>query len=234
MDGVVNLYKPAGVSSAKHAYRLRPIVGTRRVGHAGTLDPFAEGVLVVCLGRATRLVETIMHLPKTYRTTLRLGVTNASFDPEQPFQTVPVQTPPGLHQIQQTLSRFRGPIDQVPPAYSAIKLAGQPAYRLAARGRPTPLRARPVHIYRLELLHYRYPLLELLITCSRGTYIRALARDIGQALATGACCQSLTRTRVGPFRIEQALHLDRTQPQQLRQAVIPIEQARKLLQPPQQ
>ena len=220
MDGVINLYKPTGVSSAKYAYRLRPIVGTRKVGHAGTLDPFADGVLVVCVGRATKLVERLMSLPKLYRTTLRLGVTNATLDPEQPFEPVPVEIPPGRERMVEVLDQFVGLIDQVPPPFSAVKVGGRPAYRMAARGQQVRLNPRQVRIYQIELLGYEYPNLDLEVRCGRGTYIRALARDIGASLRTGACCQTLTRLAIGPFLIEQSVHLDQTAAQEVRAQVI--------------
>ncbi|HUW81898.1 MAG TPA: tRNA pseudouridine(55) synthase TruB [Phycisphaerae bacterium] len=229
MDGVINLYKPTGVSSARHAYRLRPIVGTRKVGHAGSLDPFADGVLVVAIGRATKLVERLMGLPKLYRTTLRLGVTNATLDPEQPFEPVPVATPPSSQRLAEVLGHFVGLIDQVPPPFSAVKVGGRPAYKMAARGEQVRLDPRQVRIYQIELLGYDYPNIELQVRCGRGTYIRSLARDVGSALGTGACCQTLTRLAVGPFHLDLSVRLDQTDPPQVRAKVIGLEEASRLL-----
>jgi len=231
MDGVINLYKPTGVSSAKHAYRLRPIVGTRKVGHAGALDPFADGVLVVAIGRATKLIERLMGLPKLYRTTLRLGVTNATFDPEQPFEPVPVASPPSPQRVAELLGQFVGLIDQAPPPFSAVKIGGRPAYRMAARGQQVRLKPRQVRVYRVEILGYEYPELQLEVQCGRGTYIRALARDIGSALGTGACCQSLRRLAVGPFDIPRSVRLGEADVQQVCARVIGPDEAIRLIAP---
>ncbi len=229
MDGVINLYKPTGVSSARHAYRLRPIVGTRKVGHAGALDPFADGVLVVAIGRATKLIERLMGLPKLYRTTLRLGVTNATFDPEQPFEPVPVDTAPTPQLVAEAVGRFVGSIGQVPPPFSAVKVGGRPAYKMAARGEHVRLAPRKVRVYDINLLRYDYPDLDLEVRCGRGTYIRSLARDIGSALGTAACCQTLTRLAVGPFRLDLSVRLDQTDPSLVRGKVIGLEETSRLL-----
>jgi len=229
MDGVINLYKPTGVSSARHAYRLRPIVGTRKVGHAGALDPFADGVLVVAIGRATKLVERLMGLPKLYRTTLRLGVTNATLDPEQPFEPVSVATPPSPQRVAEVVGQFVGSIDQVPPPFSAIKVGGRPAYKMAARGQDVRLKPRRVQVHQIKLLRYEYPDLDLEVRCGRGTYIRSLARDIGSVLGTGACCQTLTRLAVGPFHLDLSVRLDQTDPSQVCAKVIGPEDASRLL-----
>jgi tRNA pseudouridine55 synthase len=229
MDGVINLYKPTGVSSAKHAYRLRPIVGTRKVGHAGSLDPFADGVLVVAIGRATKLIEQLMGLPKLYRTTLRLGVTNATLDPEQPFEPVPGATAPSPQRVAEVVGQFIGSIDQIPPPFSAIKVRGRPAYKMAARGEDVRLDPRRVRIYQIEVLRYDYPHLDLEVRCGRGTYIRSLARDIGSALGTGACCQTLTRLAVGPFHLDLSARLDQIDAPQIRAKVIGPEEVGRLL-----
>jgi len=229
MDGVINLYKPTGVSSAKHAYRLRPIVGTRKVGHAGSLDPFADGVLVVAIDRATKLIERLMGLPKLYRTTLRLGVTNATLDPDQPFEPVPVATPPSPQRVAEAVSQFVGSIDQVPPQFSAIKVGGRPAYKMAARGEDVRLKPKRVRIYQIEILRYDYPHLDLEVRCGRGTYIRSLARDIGSVLGTGACCQTLTRLAVGPFHLDLSVRLDQTDPSEVCANVIAPEDASRLI-----
>ena len=231
ISGLINLYKPAGISSAKYAYRLRPVLGTRKVGHAGALDPFADGVLVVCAGKATKLVERLMGLEKLYQTQLRLGVTNATLDPERPFEPVPGSADPGPERVRQVVAGFEGLIQQVPPIYSAVKVAGRPAYRRARLGENVELTAKSVRVYHIEVVSYAYPLLELMVRCGRGTYIRALARDIGSALGTGACCQTLRRLAVGPFRIEQSVRLDEWTPEQILAAVLTVEQVERLLGP---
>ncbi|MFH1418553.1 MAG: tRNA pseudouridine(55) synthase TruB [Planctomycetota bacterium] len=229
VDGIVNVRKPVGASSAKYVYRLRPIFGTRKVGHAGTLDPFASGVLIGCLGRATKLVELLMGLPKSYRTTLHLGVTNATFDTEMPFEPVPAAAPIDRKAIEQAVARFVGAIPQIPPAFSAVKIHGVSSHRLAREGRAVPREPRTVRIDRIEILGYAWPRLELDIRCGRGTYIRAIARDLGKQLGCGACCESLTRTAVGPFDLQAAVSLDGTCDEAVRSALVPLEDARKLL-----
>jgi tRNA pseudouridine55 synthase len=229
VDGVIHLYKPVGVSSAQYAYRLRGAVGTRRVGHAGTLDPFAEGVLVVCVGRGTKLVERLMGLEKLYRAWLRLGVTNETFDPERPFEPVAVAAEPGREEVERVVEGFVGVIAQVPPQYSAVKVGGRPAYRLAARGQRVELRAKEVQVYGIEIIRYEYPLLELVVRCGRGTYIRALARDIGAGLGTGACCERLVRLAVGPFRIEDAVRMEACSRETVRGRVLGLEAVERMV-----
>lgn len=206
--GVVNLYKPVGRSSAQFVYKLRPVFGIRKIGHAGTLDPFADGVLLACVGKATRLVEQLMGLPKRYRTTLRLGVTNATFDTDHPFETVANAHPPNPDEISAYLQSQIGTIEQLPPQFSAIKIGGVASYKLARSGKAAELKPRPVRIDDARLLHYEWPRATIEILCGRGTYIRSIARDLGRALACGACCETLTRLAVGPFRLENAARFD--------------------------
>ncbi len=227
--GLVVLYKPQGWSSAQYAYRLRSALGTRRVGHAGALDPFADGVLLACVGAATKLVERLMDLPKTYRTTLRLGVTNPSFDTEWPFEPVPGAHPPDRAALDPILAGFVGEIEQAPPDFSAVKIAGRPSYELARQGKIAPRPARRVRIHAIRLLEYDWPRLTLEIRCGRGTYIRAIARDLGRSLGCGACCERLTRSAVGPFRVESAVNLDTASAEQVRDAVMSIEAVKELL-----
>jgi len=220
--GVVNLYKPKGFSSAQYAYRLRRIFGLRRVGHAGTLDPFAEGVLLACVGRATRLVERLMNLPKTYRTCLRLGVSNETFDTERPFEIVAGVAPVSREAIESALAGMRGEVMQAPPAFSAVRVGGRFSYQLAKRGEHVAHPPRPVRIDRLTIESYEWPMLNLEIRCGRGTYIRAIARDLGTALGCGACCETLLREAVGPFRSAEALRLEEAAEAAIRSALIPI------------
>ena len=223
--GIVNLYKPPGRSSAKYVYRLRRVFGIRKVGHAGTLDPFADGVLLGCVGRATKLVERLMSLPKHYRTTLRLGVTNDTYDTERPFVPVPAAKPLPRGLVEQAVAEFVGEIEQVPPIFSAIKIRGVPSYRLAQRGDAVPQKARRVRVHHVGVLDYCWPSLRLEIHCGRGTYIRAIARDLGERLGCGACCEALTRTAIGPFSIEQAVNLDTTPQHAAQAALVPIADA---------
>ncbi|HUU85558.1 MAG TPA: tRNA pseudouridine(55) synthase TruB [Phycisphaerae bacterium] len=230
LHGIINFHKPTGITSAKALYAVRKIVAQRKSGHAGTLDPGAEGVLVLCLGRATKLVERIMDQPKVYRTRARLDVTSESYDSDRPLLDVPVDAPPDRPAVEAALRRFEGEIQQVPPAISAVKVNGQPAYKLRRQGRSPELKPRPARIYWIHLHDYDWPSLDFEMACGRGTYVRALIRDLGQFLGTGGCLTALTRTAVGPFRLPDAVTLEA-----LRDAdgapdyLIPLDKARELV-----
>jgi tRNA pseudouridine55 synthase len=207
MEGLLNIDKPGGMTSHDVVDRLRRVSKVRRVGHAGTLDPLATGVLLVCVGRTTRLVEYLVGQSKTYVTTVRLGQTTNTYDAEGEV----VQERPFTHitptVIEQTLAQFRGTIQQIPPLYSAIKKDGQPLYKLARRGEIVEVPAREVTLYELELLSLALPDVELRVMCSSGTYIRSLAHDLGEALGCGGHVARLRRTAVGDFSIEDATPL---------------------------
>jgi tRNA pseudouridine55 synthase len=229
MDGLINLYKSTGISSARALHRVRKLLGQRKSGHAGTLDPLADGVLLICLGRATRLVELLMDQPKVYRAVAALDVTSLSYDAETPPVPLPVAQPPEPDRVAAVLCGFEGAIQQVPPATSAVKVAGRPAYRLSRAGRPPELAARSVQIYWIHVHRYAWPSLDFELACGRGTYIRALVRDIGAALRTGGRLTSLTRRAVGPFHIAESWSLEKLAAVDPAQAVIPLDQARSLL-----
>jgi tRNA pseudouridine55 synthase len=210
MDGIINLDKPAGISSARAvaaAKRLLPR-GTK-VGHAGTLDPFATGVLLLLVGKATRSCERLMDEPKQYEATVRFGAATATDDLESPEILTADVKPVPLSQVQRVVRTLEGEILQRPPAYSAMKVAGRRAYDLARRGEVVQLEARPVRVYAIEILGYEWPLLRVRIDCGRGTYVRSLARDMGAALAVGGYLTQLRRTRVGPFEANDAVTMDR-------------------------
>lgn len=208
MNGVLNLDKPAGMSSARAVDRVKRLLprGTK-IGHAGTLDPFATGVLLLLIGKATKLCERLMDQPKQYEATLKLGAATATNDPESEEVLTPGTADPGLAAIEAKLPRFTGQILQRPPVFSAMKVNGRRAYDLARKGSPPSLAARPVRIDALELLDYAWPFARLRIDCGRGTYIRALARDLGEHLSTGGYLTELRRTRVGPFHIRDSVPL---------------------------
>jgi tRNA pseudouridine55 synthase len=230
MDGLINLNKPLGVTSAKALYRVRKITRVRKSGHAGALDPAAAGVLVICLGRATRLVEALMDQPKVYRASARLDVTSESFDSDRPLVEVPVAQVPDEAAVRAACQRFEGAVAQVPPTISAVKVGGRPAYKRARAGETVELRARRVQIYWLHLRRYAWPLLEFELACGRGTYVRALIRDLGAALGTGGCLTALTRIAVGPFRLPDArTFTDLEKASDPSEYVIPLERARDLL-----
>lgn len=232
MDGIINLNKPAGLTSAKALYRVRRLTGVRKSGHAGTLDPAATGVLLICQGRATKLVEALMNQPKVYRATARLDVTSASFDSDSPLEPVAVPRPPTPAEVAAACRRFEGWIEQLPPAISAVKVAGRPAYRWARSGRIPELKPRRVRVYRLCVNRYEWPELDFELTCGRGTYVRALIRDLGAALGTGGCLTALTRQAVGPFHLDDAWTLERlAQASDPSEYVIPVERVRACLAP---
>ena len=228
MDGLINLYKPVGFSSAQALEEVRRITGQRKSGHAGALDLLADGVLVLCLGRATKLVETLMHQPKLYRVTARLDVTSESFDLELPLVSVPDARPPTREELLTALRRFEGVTEQVPPTSSAVKVGGRSAYELTRAGRPPTLAARPVRIDWIVVRGYEWPVLEFDMCCGRGTYVRSLIRDLGTRLGTGGCLTTLRRIAVGPFHADQAWTLARLAADP-GVAPIPLDGARALL-----
>lgn len=209
MHGFLNIDKPAGMTSHDVVAQIRRAARQKRVGHAGTLDPAATGVLVVALGNATRLIEYVQDsTSKRYLATLHLGITTTTDDAEgQVLETAAV---PSLDSaaIERALEPFRGEISQVPPMYSALHHQGRRLHELAREGIVVERAARPVTIEQLDLLDWSSPLLMLDIMCSKGTYIRSLARDLGEALGCGAHLQALRRTAVGTFLIEDAVPLD--------------------------
>lgn len=208
MQGFLNIDKPSGLTSHDVVARVRRLVGrTVKVGHAGTLDPAATGVLPLALGRATRLIEYLTDARKGYRALVRLGVTTTTDDAEgEPLER---RAPPPLDAaaLEAALAPLRGTIMQVPPMYSALHHGGKRLYELARAGETVERAPRPVTIDRLELVRWETPDLTLDVTCSKGAYIRALARDLGAALGCGAHLAALKRTFVGAFRIEQATPL---------------------------
>jgi len=232
MDGIINLNKPTGITSAKALYRVRSIVKERKSGHAGTLDPGASGVLVLCLGQATKLVELIMDQPKVYRATARLDATSESFDSDRPLTPVEVSTQPAVEDVARACASFEGEIEQVPPQISAIKVGGVASYKRVRRSQEVALAARPVRIYWLHVHRFDWPVLDFEMCCGRGTYVRALIRDLGEKLGTGGCLTALARSRVGPFTLDRA-HTFETlaAARDPREYVIPLEQARGLLDP---
>ena len=213
MFGFFNVNKPAGPTSHDIVARIRCILaGPVKVGHAGTLDPFASGVLVVCVGAATRLAEYVQGQPKCYSVEVALGATSSTDDPEGRITETPQASPPDEAEVRRVLAGFVGLIDQVPPAHSAVHVEGRRAYSLARAGRDVRLPARQVRIHRIELLSYKYPHLRLEVLCGSGTYMRSLARDVGAALGAGGYCLHLTRTAIGPFVLSQALAVEKLDP----------------------
>lgn len=204
MDGFLNLHKPPGPTSFAMVAKVRRWSRARRVGHAGTLDPLASGVLPLLLGRATRLAPYLLELPKVYRAEVRLGQATTTYDAQGQVTWEGDPSTVDEARLREALVRFQGEVEQTPPLYSALKVAGRPAYLYARAGQPLALPSRRVRIDRLQLLEFQPPLVRLEIECSRGTYIRSLAHDLGLALGCGAHLTSLVRLRLGPFTLEQA------------------------------
>jgi tRNA pseudouridine55 synthase len=207
IDGILNVNKPEGKTSFNVVAWLKRLTGEKHVGHAGTLDPIATGVLPICFGQATRVVQFLTESSKTYLAQIELGITTDTFDREG--KIIERRDPSGITaaQVEEALSSFQGVIKQVPPAYSALKHQGKRYYELARAGVSIELKARQVEILSLELIDRQPPLITIKVDCSKGTYIRSLAHDLGQYLQCGAHLKNLTRLRCGTFNIEDALHL---------------------------
>jgi tRNA pseudouridine55 synthase len=208
MDGILNIRKPAGPTSFSVVACVKRITRESKVGHGGTLDPLASGVLPVFLGQATRLAEYLMEYPKTYRAVIELGVSTESYDAEGKVTRTSETSTITPDAVGEALEKFRGDIRQTPPIYSALKHHGQPLYKLARQGQPVEIESRAASIYRLELVSFQSPLVTLDIECSKGTYIRSLAHDLGQALGCGAYLKNLVRTGYGPLDINNSITLE--------------------------
>jgi tRNA pseudouridine55 synthase len=219
--GVIPVDKPAGVSSRRVVDAVARALGMSAVGHAGTLDPLAVGVVVVCAGHATKLVEHVHRLPKHYVATFLLGRSSPSDDFETPLEEELDPRVPQRDEIEAALGDFRGDILQRPCDYSAVHVDGKRAYRLARKGRSVDLAAKPVRIERLAVIAYDWPRLGLDIVCSSGTFVRAIGRDLAVALGTRAVMESLVRTAVGPFTRERTLPLERVTPESVRAGLLP-------------
>ena len=206
MNGIVIVDKPQGWTSQDVTARLRRVLSTRRIGHGGTLDPMATGVLPVFVGRATRAVEFFEHAEKTYEATLRLGVKT---DTQDITGTVLEERPVTVTEqdILNVLPAFRGEILQIPPMYSALKVNGQKLYDLARKGKEVERQPRPITIHELELLHFDGQDARIRVRCSKGTYIRTLCEDMGEKLGCLGCMAALRRTRAGEYTIEKAVPL---------------------------
>jgi len=213
LDGVLLLDKPEGLSSNHALQRAKRALDARKAGHTGTLDPFATGLLVCCLGRATKISSAMLEADKVYEATVRLGEETDSGDltGHIVFQEPPDAEPVSQSRLEAVLEQFRGPIEQIPPMHSALKRDGKPLYEYARQGIELERPPRQVTIYRLELLSFDGRDARILVHCSKGTYIRTLAQDIGRALGCGAHLAALRRTQVGPFRLDDGVGLEALQ-----------------------
>ncbi len=225
--GFLNVNKPADCTSRDIVNRVQRILGRKiKVGHAGTLDPMATGVLVVAVGRATKLISIAHEFSKAYTADFRLGQTSDTDDRTGQVQQVAVAQFPNREQVVAALDQQVGLIQQTPPQFSAIRVQGERAYNQARAGKQVPLKPRPITVHKIDLLAFDYPTLSTFIECGSGTYIRSIARDLGQSLKTGGLMTDLRRDFVGPFHIDQALsseQLDEYDAEQLQRHIVPVE-----------
>lgn len=214
-SGVLFIDKPAGWTSFDVVAKLRRITGIKKIGHAGTLDPFATGLLIVAVGKeATKKIDAFVKLGKTYEATFVLGATSTTQDPEGTICLAEnIETRMEKREIEQALARLTGTIEQIPPMHSAIKVNGQRLYKLAREGKEVERKPRRVTVHTFDILDYAWPELRVHILCSSGTYIRALARDLGEILGVGAYVSQLRRTSIGDFSVENAISLDTLTPE---------------------
>lgn len=211
MDGILNINKPTGMTSHDVVAKVRKLLKQKRVGHAGTLDPAASGVLPICVGQATRVAEYLSESGKAYQATIVFGTVTDTYDSEGAILRTASTDDLTLSKIETLLPAFLGEQMQVPPRYSAIKLQGQPAYKRTRAGEDIAMEARPITIYKLDIINWQCPqppALTLAIECSKGTYIRSLAYDLGEQAGCGAYLGGLVRTRSGPFTLSESVTLE--------------------------
>lgn len=228
MNGIINVYKEKGYTSHDVVAILRKIAGQKKIGHTGTLDPDATGVLPVCLGRATKVCDLLTDHDKTYETVLLLGKTTDTQDISGEI----LKEHPTDHlndaEVIKVIENFKGTYDQIPPMYSALKVNGKKLYELAREGKTVERKSRKVTIYQIHIKKIQLPRVRMEVTCSKGTYIRTLCHDIGNRLGTGGCMEELTRTKVGRFELKDSLKLeelsDLAQNGRLEDALIPLDQ----------
>ena len=226
-DGIINVYKEKGFTSHDVVAKMRGILGQRKIGHTGTLDPAAEGVLPVCAGKGTKLCDMLTDETKTYEALLHLGIAT---DTQDMSGTVTAEAPVTVteEEVRDCIASFVGEQQQVPPMYSAVKVNGKKLYELAREGKTVERKSRKVTIYQIHIKEIQLPRVRMEVTCSKGTYIRTLCHDIGNLLGTGGCMEELTRTKVGRFELKDSLKLeelrDLAQNGRLEDALIPLDQ----------
>ncbi len=208
MDGILNIHKATGMTSHDVVAKIRKLLKQKRVGHAGTLDPAASGVLPICVGQGTRVAEYLSESGKAYQAEILFGTVTDTYDSEGTVLRTHDTSTLTLSKIEEMLPQFLGPQMQMPPRYSAIKLQGQPAYKRMRAGEEITLTTRPITFYQLDVLNWQAPCLTLAIDCSKGTYIRSLAYDLGERLGYGAHLAALIRTRSGPFVLSESVTLE--------------------------
>lgn len=223
MDGMLNINKPEGITSHAAVAAVRRATGCRRVGHGGTLDPLASGVLPVGVGRGTRVIEFLAEASKVYVAEVELGQETDTYDAVGQVTATGDATAVSRENIEDALGAFRGSIEQIPPMYSALKQDGRRLYELAREGITVERKSRPVVIYNLVLLGYKPPVVSLEIECSKGTYIRSIAYDLGRALGCGGHLKKLVRTRYGPFDIKNAVSLPELEEGNWQELLMPVD-----------
>jgi len=229
MFGLLNINKPSGITSRGVVDAVQRIVRPAKAGHAGTLDPLASGVLIVCTGAATRLIDYVQRMPKRYTGTFLLGRRSETEDIEGDVVELDDPPQPTREQIEDILPRFLGQIEQRPPAFSAKKIGGKRAYKLARQGKQVELPPNKIRVDEIRLAAYDYPELTLDIVCGSGTYIRSLGRDIARALQTEAVMSALVRSAIGEFRVEEACSLDDLSPETIGELLLPARSAVRAL-----
>lgn len=208
MNGILNIYKPKGITSFDVVRKVRHLCGKEKVGHAGTLDPLATGVLPVCIGKATKIIDYVMNESKIYKATLKLGVNTDTYDKEGNVILTKDASKITLLDLQKTINEFIGTISQIPPMYSALKVNGKRLYDLARKGIEVEREPRIINIYSIEVISFNTPYAEILVHCSKGTYIRSLCYDIGESLGCGASMWELERVKNGIFNSADSVHLE--------------------------
>ncbi|MEE9524468.1 MAG: tRNA pseudouridine(55) synthase TruB, partial [Thermodesulfovibrionales bacterium] len=222
MGFVVNLNKPSNITSRRAVSEVKNVLKAKKAGHAGTLDPLAEGVLLVCIDEATKISRFLSGLDKEYLATIRLGQVTDTFDSEGNILTETDPSGVTIADVEAVITKFVGDVMQVPPMFSAVKINGKPLYKLARKGHIVERQPRKIRITRMDIIEFNSPLLRLRIECSKGTYIRSIANDIGDLLGVGAHLNRLVRTRVGSFNIEDSVNLV---PDEIRNSPVAMDRA---------
>ena len=224
MNGVINVYKSEGITSFDVVWKIRKLAHTKKVGHTGTLDPEASGVLPICIGKSTKLVDYIMDGTKEYKALLRLGITTDTYDREGRILSE-MEVICDENQVIKVINSFIGDIKQIPPMYSALKVNGVRLYELARKGIEVDRKERSIHIYNIKILKMDLPYVSMLIECSKGTYIRSLCYDIGNQLGCGGAMWALERTRSGVFKKDEAVLLENLTENNIEQHLTSMEEA---------
>lgn len=224
MDGILNINKPTGMTSFDVVRKIKTVAKTKKVGHTGTLDPEASGVLPICIGRATKLVDYIMNDYKIYKVELRLGIVTDTYDREgKVLRNKDVNL--SNEEVEEAIKSFIGEIDQIPPMYSALKVNGQRLYSLARQGIEVERKSRRIHIYHINILDVKLPTVTFDVKCSKGTYIRSLCYDIGEKLKCGGAMWNLQRIQTGAFNILESVELEHLNSDNILKYLIPMDKA---------